>query len=38
MDMLLGSLLVFEIAALLTSTSRRPNSFRMRSAAAAIEA
>ena len=30
--------LVFEIAALLTSRSRRPNSLRMRSAAAAIEA
>jgi hypothetical protein len=29
--------LVFEIAALLTSRSRRPNSLRMRSAALAIE-
>jgi hypothetical protein len=33
-----GSLLVFEIAALSTSTSRRPNSLRMRFAAAAIKA
>src|SRR5271156_1177480 len=33
-----GCLLVFEIAALFTSTSRCPSSFRMRSAAAAIEA
>src|SRR5271156_834599 len=34
----LGSLLVFEMAALFTSTSSRPSSLRMRSAAAAIEA
>ena len=33
-----GGIFVFEIAALLTSASRRPNSSRMRSAAVAIEA
>ena len=38
LDGLPGSLFVFEMAAFWTSTSRRPSSLRMRSAAATIEA